>query len=269
MLPFYEFFALAEERGIDLQIAAGGLLQNIRLPSSAGKVLGVRRLHHWRTLSVAQQRLQHLAQGQWQDLARRLEDETGLPQNEREAILTQLRALNPALKPFEGYVAIGRDPRLRPVPVTTWAGLSKVDSDLTSYWPPRGEDEDPDEEWTYVDWLAGQITTVEYYLGDDPDIYIEKTEYFALKLDVHYAELILENPETLLSPSLATSAIKDTVKERRAWIRKRGRSPGGADIAFKEYRARLGYDGTKQENFRKECAEIWGPVSGRPTSEKS
>jgi hypothetical protein len=270
MLPFYEFFAQAEERGIDLQVAADGLIRNIRLPSSAGKVHGVRRLHHWRIPSAAQRQLQHLAQDQCWKLAQRLEDDTELSKNEHAAIVTQLRALDPALKPFEGYVAVGRDPRLRPVPVSAWAGLSIVASDLTSYWPVRGvEDEDPDEEWTSVDWLAGQITTVEFYLGDDPDIYVEKSEYFALQIDEYYAQLILANPQVLLSPVSASSLIKHTPKERRAWIRDRGRSPGGADNAFKEYRKHPSYDGTKQRNFRSECRELWGLMEGRPPSKKS
>lgn len=157
----------------------------------------------------------------------------------------------------DGWKNSPPDPLPRPVPISVWELFEDVDARCVAEWV-----DDPHEIENYgiADLLSGTVTTVLWELQLGPQLV--ETTFAALRIETKFAQLILDDPEAVILPTDRLRAFTDA--ERLAWIADRGRSPGGQDLAFNEYRNHPRYDGTKQAVFRGECTAVWGQSNGRP-----
>lgn len=121
------------------------------------------------------------------------------------------------------------------------------------------DDPENPEAWAELDCVAGRLAVYDWWPDDDLDH--GRVEYLSLLIEETFARKALAGE---ISGRDESSLSRFSDAERRAWIQRRGRSPGGAKRAFHEYRELPRYDGTKSDAFHAECQEIWGELTGRP-----
>ncbi len=158
------------------------------------------------------------------------------------------------------WTVVSASPHLEYVPHSVWYYFEGIDADGQSRW--IDDPNDPEGAAT-IDWLAAHLSIIDWFVEENLDY--GQLEYLHLCLEVNFAEAIARGGSLEdANESVDASVNHFTDIERENWIKSRGRTPGGADQAYREFRSHPKYDGTIQSEFRKQCTRIWGQNVGRP-----